>query len=378
MSVGAVAPTGKAAVRITEVMTEKKLYVDATTIHTCLKPVKMGYDGQGWSFRHCRMCPLPFDLLVCDESSMVDTELMSDLLGAVQRGSQVLLVGDPYQLPPVGPGRPFCDFINAGLPHGHLTEIHRFAGRIAKVCQQIRDGERWEPSERVDLSAEFPENMRHVECHSSQVVPALLSLIPKLKDYGFNSPDQIQIICPCNSAGSLSRERLNIVLQDHWNASGLRAEGNSFRVGDKVMIKKNSFYPEGDYSSERSGTDHYVANGEIGRVVMNSSEWTEAMFGNRVIRIKSDFEKPPVQAWAVTIHNSQGSQWPCVIAIADSSGAADRVCNRSLWYTGISRAGKLAVTIGQRAAIDRHCAVIALDQRKTFLTERIRSAKACA
>jgi len=371
LSVGAVAPTGKAAVRISEAMLEREIYLQACTIHTALQPTRTGYDNMGWTFRHCESDPLPFDFLLCDETSMVDLELMSKLLGAVQRGSQVLLVGDPHQLPPVGGGKPFCDLINAGVPHGHLEEIWRFAGRIAYVCQQIRDGGKWEPSEKADLHAQSPENMRHVECHSTQVIQTLLGLIPKLKNYGFNSPDQIQVICPCNSSGSLSRENLNKALQQYWNSEGRLVERNRFRIGDKVMITKNGFYPEGYFTRNQSGSEHYIANGEIGSVVMNDPDWTEADFQGRTIRIKNKSDQPLVSAFCITGHKSQGSQWPCVITIADGSGAADRVCSRAWWYTTISRAASLSVTIGQRAAIDKQCSNVALEHRKTFLTERV-------
>lgn len=372
LSVGAVAPTGKAAVRITELMEARHVSLLAETIHSTLQPMRTGYDGHGWSFRHDEFDPLPFDLLLCDETSMVDLELMSKLLGACQVGSQVLLVGDPYQLSPVGPGKPFCDFIDAGLPHGHLEEIHRFAGRIAYVCKQIREGNSWTPSDKVDLESPSPENMRHIECHSSQVISTLKNLIQKLKEYGFNGPDDIQIICPCNSSGSLSREILNRELQQFWNPDGRIADGNQLRIGDKVMVTKNWFYEEGQYATQQRGSQLYVANGEIGRVVMNDREWTEADFNGRTIRVPRKFDKPPVSAWCITGHKSQGSQWPCVITVADGSGAADRVCSRAWWYTVISRAGQLSITLGQRAAINRHCANVALDSRKTFLSERVK------
>lgn len=372
LNVGAVAPTGKAAVRITEAMEERRLGIVAETIHSALQPTRVGYDGHGWTFRHCEDDPLPYDFLLCDETSMVDLELMSKLLGGCQVGTQILLVGDPYQLPPVGPGKPFSDFIDAGLPHGHLTEIHRFAGRIAKVCEQIRDGQKWTPSERVDLQADNPENMRHVECHSSQVVSTLMNLIPKLATYGFTNADQIQVICPNNNSGTLSRERLNAVLQEFWNSSGARVEKNKFRIGDKVMVTKNGFYAEGKFAKYQHGVALYIANGEIGKVVMNDAAWTEVEFGERTVRIQNKADQPLVSSWCITGHKSQGSQWPCVITIADGSGAADRVCSRSWWYTVISRAGKLSITIGQRSAIDKHCASVSLDSRKTFLTERIR------
>jgi exodeoxyribonuclease V alpha subunit len=372
LSVGAVTPTGIAAVRLTNAMSDRGLNLVAETTHTALQPLRTGYDGQGWHFRHCESDPLPFDFLLCDEESMVDLEMMAKKLAAVQPGTQLLLVGDPDQLPPVGGGKPFCDLIKAGLPHGHLTEIHRFAGRIAHVCRQIREGQPWEPSGKVDLTASSPENMRHIECHAASVPQTLLDLIPKLKSYGFTSPDQIQIICPCNSAGNLSRERLNRLLQDFWNPSGRRAECNPFRVGDKIMISKNWFYEEGQFTRNQQGCAHYIANGEIGRVVMNDARWTEAEFGGRTIRVPIKFDKPPQPAFSITGHKSQGSQWPCVITVADGSGAADRVCSRAWWYTVISRAGQLSVTLGQRAAIDRHCLNVALDQRKTFLSERLK------
>jgi ATP-dependent exoDNAse (exonuclease V) alpha subunit len=200
----------------------------------------------------------------------------------------------------------------------------------------------------------------------------MLNLIPKLAQYGFTSADQVQIICPCNNSGGLSRERLNAAMQEFWNSDGQRAERNPFRIGDKVMITKNGFYAEGIYATNQHGASLYVANGEIGVVVMNDPLWTEAEFGIRTIRIPNKADQPLVSAWAITGHKSQGSQWPCVITVADGSGAADRVCSRAWWYTVISRAGKLSITIGQRAAIDRHCATVALDSRKTFLSERIR------
>ena len=157
------APTGKAASRINQ---ENRLF-NASTIHSLLRPERNGHDGMGWQFAYNRFCPLSTDLLVIDEAPMVSSELMAPLLDAIDHGTQVLFVGDPNQLPPVGHGCPVFDMLKSGrIPHGHLSEVHRHSGRIAQVANAINAGEPWQPSPVVlvkDLKLLGLEKMQHMK-----------------------------------------------------------------------------------------------------------------------------------------------------------------------------------------------------------------------
>jgi hypothetical protein len=164
-SIGVGAPTGKAAVRLTEAMAAYRLPLRASTWHSLLK-VEQADDGGGWSFAHNAGNPLPFTFLVGDESSMLDTDLAASIFSARARGTKFLCIGDVNQLPPVGHGAPLRDMIAAGLPYGELREIKRNEGGIVQACADIRDGlpftcegnlrlvEAWSPGEQQDQMLE--------------------------------------------------------------------------------------------------------------------------------------------------------------------------------------------------------------------------------
>ena len=155
-------PTGKAAVRVTETLQRAGVQgVRATTIHSLLGPGRD--DEDNWAFEYDETNPLDLDWIFCDESSMVDTSLLGSLLAARAPGARVMLIGDVNQLAPVGVGAPLRDLIKAGLPYGELVEIHRNAGRVVRCCHGIIDKHQFEPSPKLDLSAESPENLLHVE-----------------------------------------------------------------------------------------------------------------------------------------------------------------------------------------------------------------------
>jgi len=370
MTVRMMAPTGKAAQRMTEMAREVKLPIAGTTIHTGLVPQRNGHDGAGWGFFHGENQPIYANLIVLDESPMVPSDLMRHFLAAVSPGTKVIFSGDPDQLAPVGKGRPYADMIESGLPHGHLTEIHRFAGRIARVCRQINQGEIWTPSPRIDLDApDFPENMRHVECVPQNIINSLNDLLQRVQKRGFNLASDVQILVATND----QRERLNGVLQESLNPKGDRVDGNPFRIGDKAICLRNQWV-ESDWQGKWKPKDlpqHYVANGEIGIVTRVDKSFTVIEFNEKKLRFNKAGWKDISLAYAVTVWKAQGSQWPVVITVAEDTRGADSICDRSFWYTGISRGGKLSLTLGRRAAIDRQCSRAGLYHRKTLLKEKI-------
>lgn len=368
-SVRVLAPTGKAAQRMTESLNDAELSIHATTIHVGLVPSRGGHDGKGWGFFHCESNPIEADLIIIDESSMIDISLMSSLLSAIKPGCKLLLVGDPFQLAPVGRGCPFSDMIKAGMPHGHLTETHRFAGRIATVCEQINAGERWSPSKTIDLDSDYPENMRHVE--STDVMKSIEDLLVRLKSRGFDPMRDVQVICATND----TRERFNERLQLLLNPTGEIVEGCKFRTGDKVICLRNQFAtnyqdPDDDDDDYTEGQS-YVANGEIGTVRKTSKSFIVVEFTSSVVRFSKAAWNDISLAYCITGWKAQGSQWPVVITCTEDNRGSDLICDRSFWYTSISRAKTLSITVGKRCVIDRQCSRVSVQNRKTFLREKI-------
>ena len=382
------APTGKAAVRVSELMQRAGVPIEATTIHRLLVVERNGHDGEGWGFYHNRYNPLNESTIIVDESSMISTQLMSSLLAACETGSRILFVGDPYQLPPVGHGKPFADLIGSGVvPHGHLVEIHRFAGRIAHVCQAIRTGKPWQPSPAVNVDwsgsapIESPENMRHIERPNARSAgSAILGVIDRVKQHGLDPIMDVQVLCATNDNGLLSRKSLNEKLQQQFNPDGRSVGDCPYRLGDKVINLKNGIY-DSHWSGGNKPNDesYYISNGDVGIVIDVDRKFAGVQFdGGRCVRINKKHWKQVDLAYAVTVHKAQGSQWPVVIVVADESGAAHRVCGRSWWYTAISRASILTVTFGRRNTIDRHCRQQNIEQRKTFLAHDLKKSVSIA
>lgn len=385
--VGVVAPTGKAAVRSTELLRAAGIHdVAAQTIHRALGPTR---DENGWHFAHNERNPLPYGVLFVDESSMIDNWLMSCLLSAVRPGCRVLFIGDPYQLPPVGAGRPFADMIeSAQIPHGHLDEIWRYAGRLAHVCRAIRNRERWEPSPEIDLDETRdggPENMRHVERRSASAsIQAMHSIVERMADRGFDPIEDVQVLCAVNERSALSRVSLNERLQSQLNPSGERVDGCEYRLRDKVMCLSNgirercradgSTIGSGDPDDPESQT--YVANGEIGRVAQLGDKSIVIDFGTTAARFpRATWSGDLSLAYAVTTHKMQGSGSPVAIPMIDDYAGARLVCSREFHYTGLSRAEKLCVSIGRRDVIDRDCQRSGIARRQTNLQREIVDAR---
>jgi len=369
------APTGRAAQRMTEAMRESGLSLNATTIHTLLQPMRNGHDKGGWGFGYNKHNKLPAEVVVCDEVSMCDNQILSSLLTALRPDCKVILIGDPDQLPPVGVGAALRDIISSRIvPHARLSQVHRFAGRIAHVCKMINQGKRWAPSPAIDDSPDAgeygPENFKHMERKNpSDCMDAMIATVDALvARRGFHPLDDIQVVCSRNDQGAMSRKALNEVLQKHLNPSGDTVEGCPFRVGDKIMCLQNGFRE----SFDREGLDKlgqiYVANGEIGTVKIVDKKEVLANFSGIMIKFpKGEWERQMTLSYAITVHKSQGGGWPCLLYMIDEARHVDR----SLVYTGVSRGKKFDFTVGKLNVLFQQCERVLLQQRKTLLTGKI-------
>lgn len=340
-------------------------------------------------------------------------------------GTQLLLIGDPGQLPPVGHGAPLRDLIEAGVPHGELTQVRRNAGQIVHACARIRNGESFDttPPGGIDLQASPPRNLLLLETSSeaktAEVLTALLAGSKREHLGPFDPVWQTQVIVARNTKGSLSRTKLNDVLHPLLNPDGYAAPPNPFKVGDKIICLRNSWMvrvePVGrfhDAYAEAMARDAanynpvmipdphgypskdpeevYVANGEIGRVVAVGKSLTVARFseGDSLVKIPMGKQKDPDEesgddkgegergrgcnfdhAYAITVHRAQGSEWPCIVVVADQDAGLIAGCE--WWYTAVSRASKLCVLVGPRAVIDKQRLKKTLVRRKTFLKRSI-------
>lgn len=423
-SVAVAAPTGKAAVRVSEALAAYGLGIRAKTIHSLLRVGKAPVEGSGkgdasgWKFEHNEHNPLPYRFLIIDESSMIDTGLMASLLAARARGTHVLFVGDINQLPPVGHGAPLRDFIRAGVPCGELTEIRRNSGAIVRTCKAIRDQQPWKPSSRIDLAAEDPENLYLAGANNTdQQIAKMFAGIEAAKSDGLNPVWDVQVLVPVNAKSPLGRKALNLILQRELNKTGVKASGNPFMKGDKIVCLKNGFVPvdeerdPGAVASEDGKV--FVANGELAEVIEVDTNLTVASLSNpaRVVKIprggkggdegegasgkggkggsgtddngsgndeKSDAGCNWDLGYALSCHKSQGCEWPVVIVLLDEYPGSRRVCSREWLYTAISRAKRLCLMVGKKATADGMCRREALSRRKTFLAELIEEEKTLA
>lgn len=368
------APTGRAAVRMMELLEGHGINAFASTIHSLLGVQRNGHDGDGWNFLHNESMPLAADYIIIDESSMVTNNILAHLLSAVRPGACILFIGDHNQLPPVGAGRPFLDMMQCGFAHGELTYVHRFAGRVGQVCKAINFGLHWTPSPVVSLDVDEPENLRHVERSTPLAqLDVMKTIVQKLVDRGQSPIWDIQVLCACRENTPLSRSKLNAILHPMLNPDGMSAPKVPFRVGDKVMCLWNGSREEhGSFSGEETPT-HYIANGEIGIV----TDICSGLVAVRFYRKKCDVRFTPDDwcnldlAYACTVHKAQGSEFRTVIVMIDSSGSARHVCSRAHHYTAISRTAELCITIGRKSVLDLHCRRVDVENRVTFLREDV-------
>src|SRR6202011_2884196 len=324
------APTGRAAKRLSE-----STGIEAKTIHRLLET-----DPRTGSFRRNEEAPLNCDLLVVDETSMVDVPLMRALFRALPIRAALLLVGDVDQLPSVGPGQVLADIIASGaVPVVRLTEIFRqaAASRIITNAHRINQGEMPDlaPVEGGDFyfvdAADPEEGVRKRLATVQERIPRRFGLDP-IRD--------IQVLCPMNRGG-LGARSLNIELQNALNPPGeIRVErfGWTYCRGDKVMQIEN------DYDKE-------VYNGDLGVVSRIDVEESELAVDFDSREVSYDFAELDelVLAYATTIHKSQGSEYPAVVIPLSTQHYP--MLQRNLVYTGVTRGKRLVVLVGQRKAL---------------------------
>jgi len=397
------APTGKAAQRVKELMAEAKLAgTNPTTIHSGLGV--QAVDEGGWEFQHDEANPLAARFVIVEEASMLGTGLFRSLLAAIPRGCGLLLVADVNQLPPVEYGAPVRDMLEAGLPSGELVEIHRNAGTIVRVCSAIIDREPWEPDEQFDLQAENPKNLILRHCKGSQAPNVICEILGDIRDNSpFDAVWDAQVLVAVNKRSTLGRVALNKRLQDLLNpAVADKNIRTPFRASDKVIQLKNQFIPfatrsrKGEWSS--ADEKALIANGEIGKVLVAEEKKTVVQFPSTLkpVIVFRGAGKPASDekngdeagtgcdldlAYAVTTHKSQGSQWPVVIYCLDEYPGASGphgVMSREHVYTGLSRAQKVCIAVGAKHVADSVCRRAVLQERKTFMAETIRQIAADA
>lgn len=379
-------PTNLAAMRLTSVLASHGVTdIPVQTFHRTLCPHRDGHDGSGWGFFFNRENKLPCKVIFIDEDSMRDIDISASLFSAISDGTLVLFLGDTNQLPPVGHGAPLRDGIAAGIPRGHFSKIERNSGSITEFCQSARAGRR--PTPPGFIALDIGRNWKHIECSSpemqKQVLASLLESMGRFQINGrlINPITDSQILVALNEKGDLARTILNQTAQAILNPLGSQADGNPFRQGDKVICGENcnlKVYIDDDEftAKDDDAPEEFVANGEIGIVKHVERRFSVVELpGGRVVRVpvtRGDDESSGSfdLAYAITIHKSQGSQWPVVFMLTDR--AANRLGSRELWNTGGSRPTKLLVTIGELSTIERQCQRVALKDRKTFLAEMIR------
>lgn len=335
LSIALAAPTGRAAKRLSE-----STGLEARTIHRLLET-----DPQAGGFKRDETNPLDCDLLVVDETSMVDVPLMNALLRAVPGRAALLLVGDVDQLPSVGPGQVLGDVIESGaVPVVRLTEIFRQAAtsRIIVNAHRINAGQMPDWPKAGTPGAESSDfhfvEAATPEAGVARVVEIVRERIPRR--FGVDPVRDIQVLCPMNRGGMGARS-LNIELQRVLNPPGeLRVErfGWVFGVGDKVMQIEN------DYDKE-------VYNGDLGIVsAIDPEEGTlTATFDGRPVIYEYGELDEIVLAYATTIHKSQGSEYPVVVIPVVTQHYT--MLQRNLIYTGVTRGKRLVVLVGQRRAL---------------------------
>jgi exodeoxyribonuclease V alpha subunit len=348
------APTGRAAQRLGE-MTR----MSAKTLHRLLE-----FDPRTMGFQRHQDNPIPASAIVVDEASMLDLFLAHSLVKAIPPDAQLLLVGDIDQLPSVGPGNVLRDLMRSGqVPVVRLTQVFRQAQRSAIVTNAHRINQGQYPhlesvspmpqSDCLGWGAPEPE-------HGVQAIRELLSdLIPQ---WGFNPLQDVQVLCPM-IRGTVGTRNLNAVLQALLNPPSpgkaeLTRGGTTLRVGDRVIQQVNDY-------------DREVFNGDLGAIAAIDPEEQEVIvrFDDRDVSYDYADLNEIALAWSISIHKSQGSEYPVVILPLYMQHYV--MLSRNLLYTGLTRAKQLAVIVGPQKAIGMAVRQVKDNQRYTLLGERL-------
>lgn len=347
------APTGRAARRLGESTGR-----DARTLHRLLE----ADPERGFRRNHGR--PLEADLVVVDEASMIDTQLMAALLDALPADAALLLVGDVDQLPSIGPGQVLADLIGShAVPVVRLTEIFRQAAEsgIVRNAHRINHGELPAFARAEDGPADcYGIRVTSAEDAEAKLLDLVLRRIPDR--FGFDPLSDVQVLTPVNR-GRLGTQALNELLQAELNPDpplALAHGQGRLALGDRVMQLEN------DHERE-------VYNGDVGRITgMDPKARTvEVTIDGRRLSYAADELDRLALAYAVTVHKAQGSEYPAVVLpLLRQHG---RMLRRNLLYTALTRAQRLAVLLTEPDALERAVRDTSDLRRRTLLRQRLRS-----
>jgi len=347
------APTGRAAKRLGETTG-----IEAKTIHRLLVFQQSGGFARG------PQNPLNCDLLVADETSMIDVPLLSKLLRALPEKAHLLLVGDVDQLPSVGPGMALGDIIRSGtVPVVRLTEIFRQAAgsRIITNAHRINAGDM--PELATDNTSDFFFIEREEpEAIQATILDLARNRIPK--KLGCDPVHDIQVLCPMNR-GAMGTRQMNAALQERLNPTRpgepvVERFGVQFRLRDKVIQTRNNY-------------DKDVFNGDIGRIVKFDESEREAVIAFDGREVAYDFNEMDevTLAYAITIHKSQGSEFPAVVIPLALQHYL--LLQRNLIYTGLTRGKQFVVLVGQKKALATAIRNDRAAERYSALYDRLRA-----
>ena len=352
------APTGRAAKRMSE-----STGLEASTIHRLLE-----FKGHSGKFSHDENNPVEGDLFIVDEASMIDTQLMSSFLRALPKNAHLILVGDVDQLPSVGPGSVLSDMINSNeLPVARLNEIFRQSSesRIITAAHEINEGilpiELTKSAKNDPKSDFFFISSDEPEKTSETIANIVSRRIPE--NLGLDPVNDIQVITPMHR-GSLGTQALNRKLQDSLNPANestfeIERFGARYRVGDKVIQTRNNY-------------DKETLNGDIGKVIEISTDPGKIIIqfsGQRTVSYEPGELDEISPAFAITVHKSQGSEFPCVVIPVSTQHFL--LLQRNLLYTAITRGSQVVVLVGQKKAAAMAIKNIDTKERHRGLLQRL-------
>ncbi len=350
-------PTGRAAKRLSEVTGG-----EAKTLHRLLEftPEKMAFSRNADN-------PLAGDVIIVDEASMIDLTLTNSLLKAVPDSAQLLFVGDADQLPSVGAGRVLQDMLESGVvPQARLTEVFRQAEGSQLVANAHRINRGLMP-ELVIPDGKQKSDSYFVPVDEPEEVPGKIAQIVSrslAKRLGYHPREDIQVLCPMNR-GIPGANHLNGVLQDALNPlkpgdAVAQSGGRSFRAGDKVIQLRNNY-------------DKGAFNGDTGIVSSIDLEEQELMvsFWDQSVRYEFHELNELALAYAITVHKSQGSEYPVVVMPLTMQHYP--MLQRNLLYTGLTRAKKRVVIVGTKKAIAMALRNVEGNARYTRLAQRLQT-----
>ena len=374
------APTGRAAKRMTETTGE-----EAYTLHRLLEIGKIDDDSIYKKNNEYQGTPIDADIIIVDEVSMVDMFIMSYLLDCIYKGTKLILVGDSDQLPSVGPGSVLQDIIKSEqIKTVHLDKVFRQAARskIIVNAHRVNNGEEFIKKEETELEEDEKNDFFFIrENNQERILEQVLSLCNgRLKRFGnYDFFENIQVLSPTKK-GTLGTKELNKALQQELNPhregeNEKSSMGAIFRIGDKVMQIKNNYDIQWERREGNSlELGNGIFNGETGII-------TEINEKEKFIRVKFDDNKTSIyeyneleqleHSYCITIHKAQGSEFDVIIMIIPQ--AAPMLLTRNLLYTGITRAKKLLVVIGNNNIVNYMIKNVDSKKRNTGLQYKIKN-----